>query len=510
METIRKIVIVGGGTAGWMTAAALSKILGPTYADISLIESEAIGTVGVGEATIPQINIFNRLLGLKEDDFVRATNGTFKLGIEFVDWTRKGHSYFHPFGPYGFDMKGVSFHAFWQKLQTLGVTDLISDYNLQAVAARSGKFMRPVQVDNSPLSTIAYAFHFDAGLYAKFLRGFSEARGTQRIEGRIVGADKNVETGFLEAVRLEDGRRIEGDLFIDCSGFRGLLIGQEMGVGYEDWSKWLPNNRAWAVPTARVSPNPTPYTRSTAREAGWQWRIPLQHRTGNGYVFSNNFIDEQAAMDALLQNLDAPPLKDPMLVKFQGGHRHKFWEKNVVAIGLSSGFMEPLESTSIHLIQVGIAKLLQLFPDKGFEPADINRYNMMSIREYEYIRDFLVLHFNQTERDDTEYWRYCRSMDLPPRLQEKYDLFRSRGRIFRENEELFNDTSWFAVMVGQGMTWRGYDPVADVMSDEDVKRQLFGIKDAIQKSSDYMPLHDDFIRNNCAMDGPVEVMSQLA
>ncbi len=494
---IKKIAIIGGGTAGWMTAAAFSKVLREAYEpEITLVESEEIGIVGVGEATIPQINTFNRLIGLDPDEFLKRTKGTFKLGIEFIDWFEKGKKYFHPFGPYGIDMAGVSFHAFWLKMQAMGMPDSISDYNLQAVAARNEKFMRPVNAPNSPLSTIAFAYHFDASLYAKFLREKAELSGVTRIEGKINNVRQNSETGFIEGVDLDNGKKIDADLFIDCSGLHGLLIEKTLKTGYIDWSEYLPANRAWAVPCESKG-DPLPFTRSIARDFGWQWRIPLQHRIGNGYVFSNKFVDEDKIKQDLLNNLDGKALAEPRLVKFTTGRREKFWNKNCIAIGLSSGFLEPLESTSIHLIQTAIAKTLQLFPDKNFDEANITRYNKMAIEEYEVIRDFIILHYNATKRDDTVFWNYVRNMKIPDRLQEKYDLFKSHGRIFRDNEELFNDTSWFAVMIGQGMMPKSYDPVADLFSDEETKEKLYNIKNTIQESCDIMPKHMDFIKQNC-------------
>lgn len=494
---IRKIVIVGGGTAGWMTAAAMAKLLGRDYGDITLVESDDIGIVGVGEATIPQIGIYNRMLGLDEDEFVRKTQGSFKLGIQFVDWGRKGHTYFHPFGPFGVDMEGVSFHAYWQRLHLAGDPHRLEDYSLQAVAAAQNRFMRAIDAGRSPLSKIAYAFHFDAGLYARFLRGFAEARGVVRREGRIVDVEQRGEDGFIQAVKLESGERIEGELFIDCSGFRGLLIEQTLKTGYEDWTRWLPCDRAAAVPCESV-PDFTPYTRSTAREAGWQWRIPLQHRTGNGYVYSSDHISDDQAAETLLSNLDGKPLADPLFLRFVTGRRKQAWVRNVVAIGLSSGFIEPLESTSIHLIQSGIAKLMQMFPDRRFEPADRERFNRMTQVEMEQVRDFIILHYHLTERDDTPFWDRCRTMDAPDSLKEKYRLFEGYGRIFRENDELFNDTSWMAVMVGQGLKARGYDPVADVLSLDETRARLEEIRRVMRTSADYMPLQTEFIRNNCA------------
>ncbi len=494
---IRKIVIVGGGTAGWMTAAAMAKLLGCDFADITLVESDDIGIVGVGEATIPQIGIYNRMLGLDEDEFVRKTQGSFKLGIQFVDWGRKGHTYFHPFGPFGVDMEGVSFHAYWQRLHLAGDPHRLEDYSLQAVAAAENRFMRAIDAGRSPLSRIAYAFHFDAGLYARFLRGFAEERGVVRREGKIVDVEQRAEDGFIQAVKLESGERIEGELFIDCSGFRGLLIEQTLKTGYEDWTRWLPCDRAAAVPCESV-PDFTPYTRSTARDAGWQWRIPLQHRTGNGYVYSSDHISDDQAAETLLANLDGKPLADPRFLRFVTGRRKQAWVKNVVAIGLASGFIEPLESTSIHLIQSGVAKLMQMFPDKRFEPADRERFNRMTQVETEQVRDFIILHYHLTERDDTPFWDRCRTMDVPDSLKEKYRLFEGYGRIFRENDELFNDTSWMAVMVGQGLKARGYDPVADVLSLDETRARLAEIRRVMRTSADYMPLQTEFIRNNCA------------
>ncbi|MBA4000982.1 tryptophan halogenase family protein [Brevundimonas sp.] len=494
---IRKIVIVGGGTAGWMTAAAMAKLLGRDFADITLVESDDIGIVGVGEATIPQIGIYNRMLGLDEDEFVRKTQGSFKLGIQFVDWGKKGHTYFHPFGPFGVDMEGVSFHAYWQRLHLAGDSHRLEDYSLQAVAAAQNRFMRAIDAGRSPLSKIAYAFHFDAGLYARFLRGFAEDRGVMRREGKIVDVEQRGEDGFIQAVKLESGERIEGELFIDCSGFRGLLIEQTLNTGYEDWTRWLPCDRAAAVPCESV-PDFTPYTRSTAREAGWQWRIPLQHRTGNGYVYSSDHISDDQAAETLLANLDGKPLADPRFLRFVTGRRKQAWVRNVVAIGLSSGFIEPLESTSIHLIQSGIAKLMQMFPDRRFEPADRERFNRMTQVETEQVRDFIILHYHLTERDDTPFWDRCRTMDVPDSLKEKYRLFEGYGRIFRENDELFNDTSWMAVMVGQGLKARGYDPVADVLSLDETRARLEEIRRVMRTSADYMPLQTEFIRNNCA------------
>jgi tryptophan 7-halogenase len=494
---IRNIVIVGGGTAGWMSAATLARILGSGFANITLIESDEIGIVGVGEATIPQMATFNRMLGIDENDFVRATKGSFKLGIQFVNWGRQGHTYFHPFGKYGVDMQGVSFHAYFLRLHQKGEAPDVDQWSLQAMAARSNKFMRPIDAGRSPLSDIAYAFHFDAGLYARFLRGYAEERGVVRREGKITDVKLRGENGFVQSVVMEDGTEVEGDLFVDCSGFRGLIIEQALKAGFTDWSHYLPCDRAIAVPCESVD-EWTPYTRSTAHKAGWQWRIPLQHRTGNGHVFCSEYMSDDEATSILLANLDGKPVAEPRTVPFRTGHRHKFWVKNCVAMGLAGGFIEPLESTAIWLIQSGLSRFLTMFPDKHFSQADIDRYNRIMATDYEEIRDFIILHYHATERDDSPFWDYCRNMAIPERLAEKMRVFRSHGRAFRENEELFNDTSWFAVMHGQLMQPQGFDPVAEVMSLDETRARLAHIREAVSNSADYMPKHRDFIRENCA------------
>jgi len=495
-QRIRNIVIVGGGTAGWMSAAALSKVLGHDYS-IQLIESDEIGIVGVGEATIPQIKLFNSVLELDEDDFVRKTQGTFKLGIEFVDWTRIGDRYIHGFGTIGQDRGLIQFHHFWLKQYLAGKAAPIGAYSINTAAAPVNKFMRSADIQNSPLSNIAYAYHFDAGLYARYLRGCAEKRGVRRTEGKIVGVEQRGSDGFIEAVVLEGGAKIGGDLFIDCSGFRGLLIEQTLKAGYEDWTHWLPCNRAMAVPSENVGP-PTPYTRSSARTAGWQWRIPLQHRTGNGYVYSSEYISDDEAAATLLKNLEGRALADPRPLRFVTGMRRKFWEKNAVAIGLSSGFMEPLESTSIHLIQAGIARLISLLPNQGFSRALADRYNRQMTFEFERIRDFLILHYNATERDDTPFWNYCRTMAIPQQLKDNLELFRDSGRFYRENEELFAVTSWVQVMIGQRMMPHGYHPLVDELSVAELDEFVGGVKSLMDRCVAAMPAHAEFIARNCA------------
>jgi tryptophan halogenase len=501
-DRIRKLVVVGGGTAGWMAAAGIARIVGE-IADftIELVESDEIGTVGVGEATIPQIVLFNNLLGIDEADFVRATNATYKLGIEFRDWTRIGHRYVHPFGFYGLDMKGVEFHHHWLKGKSLGDSTPLDSYSLSAVAGLQGRFghPRPGQ-PNSPRSRIAYAFQFDASLYARYLRRLAEAAGVVRTEGRIVEVVQNGETGFVEAVVLQSGARIEGDLFIDCSGFRGLLIEQTLKAGFEDWSKWLPCDRAMAVP-CESSGDSQPLTRSTARTAGWQWRIPLQHRTGNGYVYSSAHLSDDEAAASLLASLDAPALADPRPLRFLAGHRRKAWVKNVVALGLAGGFLEPLESTSIHLVQSGIARLITLFPTRGFDALEIERFNRLTEQEYVDIRDFLVLHYSATERDDSEFWNYCQAIEPPEGLASKLAMFAGNGRIFREHNELFTETSWLSVMIGQGIEAGGYHPAADVLADDETLRRLAHIREVVANAAARMPPQDEFLSSRGSASG---------
>jgi len=491
-DQIRSIVIVGGGTAGWMAATALARVLGRQTATITLVESEEIGTIGVGEATIPPIQAFNTLLGINEDEFVRATKGTFKLGIEFLDWWRVGHRYFHPFGVYGHDFGPIPFEGLWHRLNQAGQAEPLDHYSICAMGAAAGRFMRPQPGGNTPLARIGYAYHFDAGLYAAFLRRHAQAAGVTRREGRVVEVLLDTERGFIEAVSLADGTRIEADLFIDCSGFRGLLVAEALGTRFEDWGQWLPNDRAVTVPSANVGP-PTPFTRSTARAAGWQWRIPLQHRTGNGYVYSSRHVSDDEAAATLLSGLDGEALAEPRQLCFSTGRREAFWVKNCVALGLASGFMEPLESTSIHLVQAGIARLLEMLPTRRFEPADIRRYNRLMTAEFESIRDFLILHFHATERDDTPYWRGLAAMSVPDTLQERMRIYAETGRIFREADDLFTKTSWLAVMEGQGLRARSYDPLALAMPLAEAQARMARIATVTKAAVGHMPAHGDFV-----------------
>ena len=493
---LNTIVIVGGGTAGWMAATALATALRGRYT-IRLVESDEIGIVGVGEATIPMIQRFNTVAGIDEAEFMKATNGTFKLGIEFVNWGRQGERYMHGFGRVGQDLWMVGFDQYWHKMRGLGRARPLDEFSITRMAAKANRFM-PARTDvgNSPLADIAYAYHFDASLYARHLRKLSESRGVERIEGRIVQVSQRAHDGFVDAVVLESGRRVEGDLFIDCSGFRGLLIEQTLQAGFEDWSHWLPCDRALAVPCESAAVT-TPYTRATAHGAGWQWRIPLQNRIGNGHVYCSRHISDDEAAATLLANLDGKPLADPRPIRFTTGMRKKAWVKNVVALGLASGFLEPLESTSIHMVQSGLQQLLDFFPDRGFAQVDIDAYNDLTRFHYERIRDFIILHYHANQRTDTDFWQACANMAIPGTLREKLDLYRSHGRIQRVNGELFTEVGWLQVLVGQNIHPDVYHPLVDVQSEEGIHEYMEGVADVIRQCVDFIPGHDRFIADYC-------------
>ncbi len=496
MQPLKKILIAGGGSAGWMTAALCSRLFQGLY-EIVLVESEEIGTVGVGEATIPAIKKFNELLGLEEDDFLRKTQGSFKLGIQFKNWWRQGESYLHGFGVIGQDLGWLRCHQYWLRMRELGRAGDFDNLSINNAMALSNKFMRArPDMAESPIGHIAHAFHFDAGLYAKHLSTFAQARGVKRREGKIVDVTLRAEDGFVQSVTMDDGEVLTADLFVDCSGFRGLIIEQALKTGYEDWTHWLPCDRAVAVPCDR-SEHFTPYTRSTAHTAGWQWRIPLQHRTGNGHVYSSQYIDDDEAERVLLANLDGAQRADPLRIRFKTGKRKKIWNKNCVAIGLASGFLEPLESTSLHLIQSAVIRMVRLLPDTGFDQATIDEFNRQTDFEYERIRDFIILHYKATERDDSPFWRYCRDMEIPATLQRKMDLFRANGRVFREDDELFTEESWIQVFLGQGVIPRAYDPLVHVQSDDEIARFLGNIETVIGKCLNVMPSHAEFVAHAC-------------
>lgn len=489
---IRSIVIVGGGSAGWMTAAALSQTL-QRGCVITLIESEEIGTVGVGEATIPTIRLFNQTLGIDENDFVKATQGSFKLGIQFVDWAKKGRTYFHPFGSYGRPFDTVSVHQHWLAARTAADLSL-DDLCMAGAAAKLNRFDRPSSDPRNVLSTHDYAYHFDAGLYAAYLRRYSESRGVLRHEGKIASVQQNTASGFVESVAMDDGRVCQADLFIDCSGFRGLLIEGALKTGYEEWSHWLPCDRALAVPCSSSS-NFTPYTRSTARTAGWQWRIPLQHRTGNGYVYSSSHISDDEAASVLLANLDGQALGEPRPLRFVTGRRTQAWNKNVIAVGLSSGFLEPLESTGLHLIQANISKILAFFPDRDFDPRVTDEFNRVAANETERIRDFIILHYHLTTRDEP-LWQQCARMNIPDTLQFKIDHFKSFGRLIAREMDLFGPASWTAVHIGQFNIPDRIDPLLE-HRHVDGRQYLEKLRNAIHSAAKTMPTHQNYIDQHC-------------
>jgi tryptophan halogenase len=485
MKRVRRVVIVGGGTAGWMAAAGLVKSLGETI-DITLVESDAIGTVGVGEAVIPLIKSFHALLELQENEFLRAVNGTFKLGIEFENWGRLGESYFHPFGPTGIEVWAAQFHHYWLRARRQGNTDLLRKFSLEASMAEAGKFT----LGSEPQPQ--YAYHFDASLYAKMLRKLSEAGGVRRVEGKVVDVQVHGQTGYIESVELESGERLEGDLFIDCSGFRGLLIQQVLQTEWEDWSHWLRNDRAVAVQTELVSP-PAPYTRSTARSSGWQWKIPLQNPVGNGLVYCSDYLSQDEAKQSLLANLEGGLITEARTIRFRTGRRAQQWVKNCVAVGLSSGFLEPLESTSIHLIQNSILRLVRMFPAAEIDPAEVRQFNNETTKEIEQIRDFIILHYKVTQRSDSKYWVDCREMAVPDSLAHKIALFESNARVVRENNEMFRERSWAAVMLGQGMEPVGYHPFVDNLSDQQLHGLMNEVRSNVDRIVNASPSHQEFL-----------------
>ncbi len=492
-EAIQNIVIVGGGTAGWMTAAALANLMGQLNANITLVESEQIGTVGVGEATLPHLRFFNQRLGIDEPEFMKQVNATYKLGIEFANWGKLGDAYIHPFGDFGSPINGIPFHHYWLYAKRNGLNNPIGDYSLPVALCEKNKFAFPAQ-DRSLESTYSFAYHIDAGLYARFLRGYCEERGVVRQEGKIVDADQNVETGFVTSVTLDSGQQIKGDMFVDCSGFRGLLIEQVLNTGYEHWNHWLPCDRAVAIP-CKSAKEPIPYTRATADSAGWRWRIPLQHRVGNGHVYCSEFMSDDEAESRLRGGLDGPAEAEPNFLRFNTGRRKKMWNKNVVAVGLSGGFLEPLESTGIHLIQLAIMKLIEFLPTKAMEPAYVDEFNRVMQMEIERIKDFLILHYNATERDDSEFWNHVRTMALPDELQHKMELFKKTGHVVKYQEGLFLEPSWVAVYMGQRALPDAIDPRVESVPVDQLMQQLKNFRKSIETSTQSMALHMQAIKN---------------
>ena len=491
-KALENIVIVGGGSAGWMTAAALSSLLSPESVKITLVESEQIGTVGVGEATIPDIINFNKLLGINEADFLRATNGTFKLGIEFINWGRKGESYFHPFGTHGVDMQGIDFHQYWLYSKNNGNPAPIEGYSICALAAAENKFMLPDNNPRSALSQLRYAYHIDATQYAKYLRDYAEDRGVSRIEGKVINVSQESNTGNISSLKLENGKEVFGDFFFDCTGFIALLTEKILKADFIDWSHWLPCDTAQTVATKRQGPL-LPYTKSTAKSAGWQWRIPTQHRTGNGHIYSSRFMKDDEATDILTAGLDSEPIGEPRKISFKTGCRRSFWNKNSIAIGLSAGFLEPLESTSLYLIQMGISKFISLFPTADVSEVIIEEYNRQMSKEFHQVRDFIILHYKATQRDDSDFWNYCRTMDIPENLQKKVDLFKQAGRVFRNDDELFSKPSWTAVCLGQNLLPKTCDPIVSSLPIEQVSHSLNSMQNGLKQTIYRMPSHEKFI-----------------
>ena len=492
---INSIVIAGGGTAGWMTAAAIAKVMGPRLR-VTLVESDEIGIVGVGEATIPPITLFNNLLRIDEDEFLRHTQGTFKLGIEFVNWYQQGHAYLHAFGGVGKDLAYIPFHHYWLHEHLQGRAGSLWDYSFNYLAARQNRFERMGNIPDTPLPGLIYAFHFDASLYAAYLSRYAQQLGVRRIEGKIAEVLQDPESGDVRTLRLDDGREISGEFFIDCTGFRGLLIEQALKTGYESWNRWLPCDRALAVPSERVGPL-IPHTRSTALAAGWQWRIPLQHRTGNGHVYSSAHMKDDRAHELLMKHLDARPLGDARQIRFVTGRRRQLWNRNVVCLGLASGFLEPLESTAIHLIQVTIQRLILLFPHRGDYSHRRDEFNLAAAAEFEYVRDFIILHYHANNRVGDPFWDECRHMSVPDSLLHKMELFRETGGIFCPSQDLFQLTSWLQVMWGQGIKPRNAHPFVEAVAPHDRTEYLKNIRDLMAHAVQGLPGHEDFIARHC-------------
>ncbi|RYD53899.1 MAG: tryptophan 7-halogenase [Sphingomonadales bacterium] len=488
---LRRVVIAGGGTAGWMAAAAIARTMGRAVG-LTLVESDAIGTIGVGESTIPPLVNYNRLLGINEADFMRATQATFKLGILFDNWKEPGHRYFHSFGITGKDHWSAGFQHFWLAAREKGLAASYDDYCLELVAALKGKFA------HLPDDRMNYAYQLDSGLYAKFLRTMAEGDGAKRVEGKIAQVELDGETGDIAALVLESGERVEGDLFIDCTGFRAVLIEQALHAGFDDWTHWLPCDSAIAIQTASVAPA-VPYTRAMAHDAGWQWRIPLQHRVGNGIVYCSRYLDHDTALERLLGNIEGETLVPPNKLRFVTGARRKQWHRNCVAIGLSGGFMEPLESTSIHLIQRAVLRLIRMMPLREISQRDVAEFNDQQFQDMEQIRDFLILHYKATDRRDSPFWRHCESMAIPDTLAQKMELFRETGRVFRRNDELFAENSWVQVMMGQGIEPRAWHPIAEKLRDEELAKLMTTIAENVSRTVDGLPAHADYVAQYCGI-----------
>lgn len=496
-KKIQNVVVAGGGTAGWMTASLLAKVLGKTI-NITLVESDAIGIIGVGEATIPPIVNFNSAIGVDEKEFLKACNGTIKLGIEFNNWNKDGDSYMHAFGNIGKKFPFCDFHHFWLKSQQTANSDRsidassFWDYSLNYQVAKQNKFAPISTIPNTNLPGVAYAYHFDAGLYAKFLNKHAQNMGVKRIEGKITKVQQDTETGYINKLTLENGISVEGDLFIDCTGLAALLIEKTLSTGFEDYSHWLPCDRAIAAPCEKTE-SIEPYTRSSAHQVGWQWRIPLQNRTGNGLVYASKHMTDEEAKALLLENIHGKPLAEPRVIPFKTGRRRKQWNKNVVSIGLASGFFEPLESTNIHLVQTAAIRLVKFFPHNGINTEEVNEFNRQSKLEAEGIRDFIILHYKLNSRGDSEFWRACQRMEVPKSLINKIELFKKTGKIFCNPDDLFTEIAWQQVMIGQGNVPEDHHPLVDALSKEQVDDLMNNLKTLINRTVDKLPTHDEYL-----------------
>lgn len=495
VNQIEKLIVVGGGTAGWMTAAMLSKQLQKNI-DIILIESEQIGTVGVGEATIPPIRRFNKMLGINEFDFLAKCNGTMKLGIQFENWLKEGHKYFHQFGRFAIDFDYIPFPYYWLQYKEKNQHANIEDFAPAWRIAKQNKFYQQPNDPRSLFNGFDYAYHFDAALYAKYLRSYAENAGVKRIEGKVVNVEKSTRTGFITEVTLDSNETISGDFFIDCTGMAALLIEKTLNVGYEDWQKYLLNDTAIAVQTTPTA-NLRPYTRSIAHSAGWRWQIPLQTRTGNGTVFSSNFMNADDAREQLIADVEGILTSEPNKISFRTGKRNQFWEKNCVAIGLSAGFLEPLESTSIHLIESAIMRFINFFPNKECNPINTAEFNRITHDEYDHIRDFIILHYKATKREDSEYWRYCKDMTIPDSLEEQIELFKIHGHLRVDDKQLFKHDSWLAVLLGQGIVPSESAPILAFKNDIDLELTLSKMKSNMIETVEKMPSHEQFLQKHC-------------
>ncbi|WP_346837701.1 tryptophan halogenase family protein [Microbulbifer sp. SAOS-129_SWC] len=497
-QACKRIVIVGGGTAGWMSAASLQQHFGP-QAQITLIESSEIGTVGVGEATIPTIRNFYHQLGLQDLDVIRATGATCKLGIEFRDWHRPGSKFIHPFGLYGQSLRGIDFHQFWLKLRRMGAAADLGDYSLGVTLAKNHKFTLPSRKPPSTLSVFDWALHFDATRFAALMRDFAEKNGVARIDAKIERVALNPDSGFIDSVVTECGQSIAGDLFIDCSGFRALLLGEALGIEYEDWNQWLLCDSALAV-QSRGTGAPPPYTRVIARSAGWQWQIPLQHRQGNGHVYSSRHISDSDAQQILEQNIDGELLHAPRQLHFRPGRRKQAWHKNCIAIGLAAGFLEPLESTSIALVETALEKIKTLVTNFDCHPAVVEEFNQTTALETERVRDFLILHYKATARDDSDFWRYCRDMSIPDTLAHKLELFKASGYIVNYRWEMFHQPSWLAIFTGFDYLPEQYDQRVDNFDEQQLIHSFAEMRASLHRAADESPHHSDFIAQHCAAE----------